>query len=65
MAGRSEPTGSWQRPTIWVILSFMGVSIWTFLRSTPGELFPIAQRAVDEFVANTGRLATCEDGFVR
>jgi hypothetical protein len=43
----------------------MGVCVWTFLRSGPGELFPIAQRAVDDFHAKTGRLAADEEGFVR
>jgi hypothetical protein len=44
---------------------FMGVSVWTFLRSKTGEIFPVAQRAVDDFLANTGRLAADEEGFVR
>ena len=44
---------------------FMGVSVWTFLRSETGEIFPVAQRAVDDFLANTGRLAADEEGFVR
>ncbi len=43
----------------------MGVSVWTFLRSKPGEIFPVAQRAVDDFLANTGRLPADEEGLVR
>ena len=43
----------------------MGVSVWTFLRSKPGEIFPVVQRAVDDFLANTGRLAADADGLVR
>ena len=43
----------------------MGVSVWTFLRSKPGEIFPVAQRAMDDFLDNTGRLPADEEGFVR
>jgi hypothetical protein len=43
----------------------MGVRVWTFLRSTPGEIIPVAQRAVDAFFANTGRLAADQEGLVR
>ena len=43
----------------------MGVSVWTFLRSKPGEIFPVAQRAVDDFLANIGRLPADEEGLVR
>jgi hypothetical protein len=43
----------------------MGVSVWTFLRSKPGEIFPVAQRAVDDFFANIGRLPADEKGLVR
>jgi hypothetical protein len=43
----------------------MGVSVWTFLRSKPGELSPVAQRAVDAFFANSGRLVADEEGLVR
>ena len=43
----------------------MGVSVWTFLRSKPGEIFPVAQRAMDDFLANTGRLPPDEEGLVR
>ncbi len=43
----------------------MGASIWTFIRSRPGELHPVSQRAVDEFLSNEGRLPADDDGFVR
>jgi hypothetical protein len=43
----------------------MGVSVWTFLRSKPGDIFPVAQRAMDDFLDNTGRLPPDEEGFVR
>jgi hypothetical protein len=43
----------------------MGVSVWTFLRSKPGEIFPVAQRAMDDFLANTGRIPPDEEGLVR
>jgi hypothetical protein len=43
----------------------MGVSVWTFLRSKPGEIFPVAQRAMDDFLANTAQLPADEEGFVR
>ena len=43
----------------------MGVSVWNFLRSKPGEIFPVAQRAMDDFLDNTGRLPADEEGFVR
>ena len=43
----------------------MAVSVWTFLRSKPGEIFPVAQRAMDDFLDNTGRLPADEEGFVR
>jgi hypothetical protein len=42
----------------------MGVSVWTFLRSKPGEIFPLAQRAMDDFLTNTGRLPPDEDSLV-
>jgi hypothetical protein len=43
----------------------MGVSVWTFLRSQPGEIFSVAQRMVDDFLANLGRLPVDEEGLVR
>ena len=43
----------------------MGASIWTFLRPRPGELHPVTQRAVDDFISEAGRLPADEDGFVR
>src|SRR3990170_6807563 len=43
----------------------MGASIWTFLRPRPGELSPVAQRAVDDFLSKAGRLPVDADGFVR
>ena len=43
----------------------MGVSVWTFLQSKPGEIFPVAQHAMDDFPDNTGRLPPDEEGFVR
>ena len=43
----------------------MGVSVWTFLRSKPGVLFLVPQRAVDDFLANIGRLPADEEGLVR
>jgi hypothetical protein len=43
----------------------MGASVWTFLRPRPGELCPVAQRAVDDFLANSGRLPADADGFMR
>lgn len=43
----------------------MGATVWTFLRPRPGELSPVTQRAVDEFISNAGRLPADADGFVR
>ncbi len=43
----------------------MGASVWSFLRPRPGELCPVAQRAVEDFLSNAGRLAADADGFVR
>ena len=43
----------------------MGVSIWTFLRSQPGELRPVSQRAVDDFLSRPRRLPVDADSFVR
>ncbi len=43
----------------------MGVSVWSFLRSQPGELCYVAQRAVDEFLSAAGRLPADAEGFVR
>jgi hypothetical protein len=43
----------------------MSVSIWTFLRPRPGELRPVAFRAVDDFLTKAGRLPADEEGFVR
>ena len=46
-------------------LGRMGVGIWTFLRSQPGELRPVSQRAVDDFLSRAGRLPVEAEGFVR
>jgi hypothetical protein len=43
----------------------MGVSVWSFLRPQLGELRPITQRAVEEFISSDGRLPADADGFVR
>jgi hypothetical protein len=43
----------------------MGASVWTFVRPQPGELSPVAQRAVEEFLSKAGRLPTDPEGFVR
>lgn len=55
----------WLIPTTCAIVVCMGVSIWTFVRPRPGELHPVTQRAVDEFISNAGRLPADHDGFVR
>jgi hypothetical protein len=43
----------------------MGASVWSFLRPQPGELCPVAQRALDEFLSDAGRLPADAEGFVR
>ena len=43
----------------------MGASVWSFLRPQPGELFPVAQRALEDFLSGAGRLPADADGFVR
>jgi hypothetical protein len=43
----------------------MGASIWTFLRPRLGDLHPVTQRAVDDFLCKAGRLPADEEGFVR
>ena len=43
----------------------MGASVWSFLRPQPGELCPVAQREVEEFLSKAGRLQADVDGFVR
>jgi len=43
----------------------MGVSVWSFLRSRPGELQQVTQSAVVAFISGGGRLAADADGFVR
>jgi len=43
----------------------MGASVWSFLRPQPGELRPVTQRAIEEFISNAGRLPADADGFVR
>ncbi len=43
----------------------MGVRAWSFLRPRPGELHPLAQRAVDAFFFQDGPLPVDEEGFVR
>ena len=43
----------------------MGASVWTFLRRQPGELRPVAQRAVEQFISKAGCLPGDAEGFVR
>jgi hypothetical protein len=43
----------------------MGVSVWTFLQSKPGEIFPVAQHAMDDFPDNTGRLGRRRESVYR
>ncbi len=43
----------------------MGASVWSFLRPHPGELRPVTQRAIEDFISNAGRLPIDADGFVR
>lgn len=43
----------------------MGVSVWTFLRSRAGEIHAVSQRAVEQFLSNSGCLPADEEGFVR
>ena len=43
----------------------MGTSVWFFLRPQPGELFPVARRALEDFLSGAGRLPADADGFVR
>lgn len=43
----------------------MGASVWSFLRPQPGELRPVTQGAVDEFLSEAGRLPADAEGFVR
>ncbi|MBI5536043.1 MAG: hypothetical protein HY898_25205 [Deltaproteobacteria bacterium] len=43
----------------------MGVSVWTFIRPRAGELHPVSQRAVDEFLSSAGCLPADDEGFVR
>ncbi|MCC6808571.1 MAG: hypothetical protein IT381_14190 [Deltaproteobacteria bacterium] len=43
----------------------MGFGGWCFLRARPGELRPIARRAIDAFFFDGGRLPPDADGFVR
>jgi hypothetical protein len=43
----------------------MGASVWSFLRPQPGELCPVAQRALDAFLSKAGRLPADAEGFVR
>jgi len=43
----------------------MGVSVWTFLRPRAGEIHPVSQRAVDQFLSNAGCLPADDEGFVR
>jgi len=43
----------------------MGASVWSFLRPQPGELRPVTQGAVDEFLSKAGRLPADAEGFVR
>jgi hypothetical protein len=43
----------------------MGISVWFFLRKRPGEFGPLAQRAIDAFISEGGRLPTDPEGFVR
>ena len=43
----------------------MGASVWSFLRPQPGELCPVARRALDEFLSDAGRLPADAEGFVR
>ncbi len=43
----------------------MGASVWSFVRPQPGELCPVAKRALDEFLSDAGRLPADAEGFVR
>jgi hypothetical protein len=43
----------------------VGTSIWTFLRPRPGDLHPVTQRAVDDFLYKAGRLPADAEGIVR
>jgi hypothetical protein len=43
----------------------MGVSVWTFVRPRSGEMRPVAERAVERFIAGEGPLQVDADGFVR
>ncbi len=43
----------------------MGVTAWTFLRPRPGELMPLAQKAVEAFIRDGGSLPADAEGFVR
>lgn len=43
----------------------MGLTMWTFVRTEPGELRSVALRAVEAFMDSTGRLPVADDGFVR
>jgi hypothetical protein len=43
----------------------MGVSVWCFLRAGSGELRPLAQRALDDFISGVGRLPPDAEGLVR
>ena len=43
----------------------MGVSVWIFLRTKPGELRALAQRAAEAFISEGGRLQPDAEGFVR
>jgi hypothetical protein len=43
----------------------MGVSAWSFLRSRPGELHPLAQRTAEAFISKGDRIPADAEGSVR